>query len=281
MPTTKPAAQKSKFFRVALEGSTTDGRVIDRAFIEQMAASFNPDFYGARIWMEHIRGTLPDSPFKAYGDVTALKAEEVELGGAKKLALFAQISPTPELVAMNKARQKIYTSIEINPKFSDTGEAYLIGLGITDSPASLGTEILSFSAQHPGVNLFANRKQSPDNLFSAAIETQLEFEDTTPSEGIKLSDTVKSILKRFTAKSNTDQTQFADISDAVATLAAHVNTQDEQFAAALEQITTLETALKKSTDDFAAFKQQVDVTDAKSEKRPAATGGASDVETDF
>ncbi|AIY42556.1 Phage capsid scaffolding protein [Collimonas arenae] len=123
MPTTKPAAQKSKFFRVALEGSTTDGRVIDRAFIEQMAASFNPDLYGARIWMEHIRGTLPDSPFKAYGDVTALKAEEVELGGAKKLALFAQISPTPELVAMNKARQKIYTSIEINPKFSDTGAA--------------------------------------------------------------------------------------------------------------------------------------------------------------
>ena len=135
-PTTKPVAGKqSKFFRVAVEGATTDGRVIDRSFIEQMAATFNRQLYGARVWLEHLRSTLPDGPFKAYGDVLAVKAEEVVLNGAKKLALFAQISPTPELVAMNQARQKIYTSIEINPKFADTGEAYLVGLAVTDTAA--------------------------------------------------------------------------------------------------------------------------------------------------
>ncbi|HWX02446.1 GPO family capsid scaffolding protein, partial [Collimonas sp.] len=159
MAKTTSTAPKSKFFRVAVEGATTDGRVIDRAFIEQMAANFDPQVYGARIWVEHLRSTWADGAFKAYGDVTAVKAEEVELGGVKKLALYAQISPTPELVAMNKARQKIYTSIEINPKFSDTGEAYLVGLAVTDSPASLGTEVLSFATKNTG------------NLFSVAEET--------------------------------------------------------------------------------------------------------------
>ena len=53
---------KSKFFRVALEGATTDGRKIERSWIQQMAKNFDPQKYGARIWMEHIRGTLADSP---------------------------------------------------------------------------------------------------------------------------------------------------------------------------------------------------------------------------
>ena len=79
--------------------------------------------------------------------MVALSAEEIADGPLKgKLALFGDIDPTDELVAMTKARQKIYTSIKYNPKFADTGEAYLIGLAVTDNPASLGTEILSFSA---------------------------------------------------------------------------------------------------------------------------------------
>lgn len=280
---TPAASPKSKFFRVAVEGATTDGRVIDRSFIEQMAATFNRQLYGARVWLEHLRGTLPDGPFKAYGDVLAVKAEEVVLGGAKKLALFAQISPTPELVAMNKARQKIYTSIEINPKFADTGEAYLVGLAVTDSPASLGTEVLSFAAQHPDSNPFASRKQDPDNLFTAAVETTLEFEDplTEPEGNNKLSDAVKAILKRFTSKTNADQMQFADITEAVSTLAAHVGENAEQFTAALARIETLEGALKESNDAFASFKQQIDSTDANSTQRPLAAGGDGALQAEF
>ncbi|MBK1616753.1 phage capsid protein, partial [Rubrivivax gelatinosus] len=79
-------AQKSKWFRVATEGATTDGRRIERSWIEQMAANFDPKKYGARVWLEHMRGLYPDSVFRAYGDVAAVKAEKGEDG---KLALFA------------------------------------------------------------------------------------------------------------------------------------------------------------------------------------------------
>lgn len=77
---------RSPFFRVAVEGATSDGRQIERAWIEQAAASYNPKTYGARIWMEHIRSSVADSPFKAYGDVVAVKAEEVEINGQKRRA---------------------------------------------------------------------------------------------------------------------------------------------------------------------------------------------------
>lgn len=53
---------RSKWFRVAVEGATTDGRRIEREWIEQMASSYDRSKYGAQVWMEHNRGTLPDSP---------------------------------------------------------------------------------------------------------------------------------------------------------------------------------------------------------------------------
>lgn len=103
-------AKKSKFFRVFTEGHTTDGRVVERQWITDIVETYNAAKYGARIWMEHIRGMTADSPFKAYGDVSAVKAEEVD----GKLTLFAQIEPTEELIAMNQKKQKIYTSVEID-----------------------------------------------------------------------------------------------------------------------------------------------------------------------
>lgn len=53
-------AKKTKFFRIATEGDTTDGRVIDRQWLSQMAENYNPATYGARVFLEHLRGVLPD-----------------------------------------------------------------------------------------------------------------------------------------------------------------------------------------------------------------------------
>ena len=61
-------AQKSKFFRVATAGATTDGRVIEAADLQQMARTYDPKKYGARLNLEHLRGVLPDGPFKAIGE---------------------------------------------------------------------------------------------------------------------------------------------------------------------------------------------------------------------
>ena len=169
-------AQNTKTFRVATEGATCDGRELARSHIAEMAESYDPSLYGARINLEHFRGVDPDGLFKAYGDVTALEAREVE----GKLALFATIEPTVDLIALSRKKQKIYSSIEVMPDFARTGKAYLVGMAITDSPASLGCEMLKFAASAP-VNPLAGRKTAPSSLFTEAVEIEgFELEAAAP-----------------------------------------------------------------------------------------------------
>lgn len=266
-------AKKSKFFRVATEGDTTDGRQIERSWIEQAAKNFNQKTYGARVWLEHLRGLYADSEFRAYGDVTSLKAEEVD----GKMALFAQIDPTDDLVKMNKARQKIYTSIEIDPDFAKTGEAYMVGLAVTDSPASLGTEMLQFSATAQQ-NPLAARKLRPENLFTASIENQLEWEEEQ-EEGPSLFSRVTDLLKRNREKNKAD---FSDIDQAVEAVARQTADNTEQVTqftgkvSALEQtIQGLQSKLEKSETEFNTLKTQLD-SQPGGTQRPPATGGNSE-----
>lgn len=274
-------SQKSKWFRVATEGATTDGRAIQRSWIEQMAKNFNPAKYGARVWIEHMRGLLPDSAFAAQGDVLAVKAEAVEDG---KLALFAQIKPLESLLAMNKAGQKLYTSIEVEPNFADTGEAYLVGLAVTDSPASLGTELLTFAQQNPAANPLAGRKTNKDTLFTAATEFKLELE-AEPSEAT--AGALTAAVDKFTgvlakliggekpATPPAVQQHSAQAPDIAAALTAMqemaqaFSTQQDKDAQALADLQTKFARLQAEHKDLVTklSAQQQDP------QRPAATGG--------
>ena len=278
---------KTKFFRVAVEGDTTDGRAIARSDIEQMAASYDLKTYGARVWMEHIRGYTQDSPFRAYGDVTAVKAEEIPDGELKgKLALFAQIDPTDDLVAMNKSRQKIYSSIEIQPNFAKSGGAYLVGLAVTDSPASLGTDMLAFSATAP-VNPLAARKQSPENLFTAATETAIEFEEQ--EEKPSLFSKVFGLLQKSKGKNQAD---FSDVHKAVETVAQAVVDSDKerendksefsnQLNALSEKLEAKTQAFDGLTQEFSQLKAKLgEEPESQFRQRTPATGGDTVVKTD-
>lgn len=276
---------KSKFFRVAIAGATSDGREITRADIEQIAKTYDPNLYGARVWIEHIRGIGPDSTFKAFGDVIAVKAEEVEIGGVTRLALFAQIDPTDDLVALvNKNRQKIYTSIEIKPNFAKTGTAYLGGLGVTDSPASLGTEMLKFSMTAKE-NPLAGRKLDPENLFTAAEETIIEFEaEAEESIGAKLFSKIMGIIGK---KSDNDAERFSGIEQSVTAIAESQRDQLDRFSTAEAQIAEATESISKLNADLeahaAAFKELTDKLsqqDGAAPRKPAAGGNTDAVKTD-
>lgn len=276
-------AGKSKFFRVAREGDTTDGRKIERSWIQQIASNFNREKYGARIWMEHLRSMLPDSPFKAYGDVIAVKAEEVQFDDGKKLCLFAQIEPTPELVAMNKAKQKIYTSCEISPNFANSGQAYLVGLAVTDSPASLGTEMLAFAASAKE-NPLAPRKQDPANLFTEAHEVTLEFEDEGQSLGDTLFNKVKALLGM---KDKSDDAKFSDQAQAIEAVALSQADSLKKLAQVEREMSALgahvrlhKEALDARAKEFTELQAKLSQEPESSNQRPPATGGKNTVETD-
>lgn len=267
---------RSKMFRIGVEGATTDGRTIERSWLEEMAASYNRDTYGARINVEHIKGLSPDSQFGAYGDVLALKTEEVEINGAKKLALFAQIQPNDALLALNKKGQKIYTSMEIQPKFANTGKAYLVGLAVTDSPASLGTEALEFSAKH---GTLAGRKQDKENLFTAAEPAELDFEeiDDTPSKVAGLFKKVSELL----GKGKQTEEQFGELAETLEAIAKHSADQAEALTAEQTARKSLDTKLSSVEADLQELKQRLSETpDPQQFRRPPVSGGDPTALTD-
>jgi len=278
-------ARKSKFFRVAQEGATTDGRKIERKWLQEIAATYNREKYGARIFIEHIRGYNPngDYAFRAMGDVIAVKTEEID----GKLVLFAQIDPTDEMVELvNNKRQKIYSSIEVSENFAGTGMAYLMGMGITDSPASLGTDILTFAAEHPDANPFTARKQAPDNLFTAAEEISIELEEEEAEPVVPLLDRIRAL---FTRKGADDAQRFADVhasvehvAQAAAETATAVETLRQEYSALAGQLATnkaaSDAALSQAIADLTA---KLDHTEGgNTPARPAATGTGNEVRTD-
>lgn len=265
-----------KFFRVATEGATTDGREIQREWIEQMAANYNPKKYGARVWMEHIRGMTADSVFNALGDVLSVEAREVEDG---KLALFAEIDPTDELKAMNKKRQKVYSSIEVNPKFSDTGEAYLEGLAVTDSPASLGTEMLAFSRDKGAASPLATRKQHADNLFTEAVEIDLDFTEEKPpaAEGLKAK--IASLFKRHDTKTTQGFEAFrTELEGTLEVVAEHYNALADELETrpTADQFSQLQTDHDDLKKRFEQLFKQIDNTPDTPPRTPA-TGGTAEL----
>ncbi len=263
-----------KWFVVATEGATTDGRAIQRSWIEQMAKNYDPKTYGARINLEHIQFYLyaKDQPHsQCYGDVLALKTEEKD----GKLQLLAQIDPTDALIALNKDRQKIYTSIEVDPNFADTGEAYLVGLAVTDSPASLGTEMLQF-ASHAQMNPLASRKQKADNLFTAALETEFNFAELADAEPEKPS-LFEKIKAMFANKERNQEQRFADQDKAVLLLSERLQENCAEITALSAENQALQAQFSQIQSEnqaiLAKFEQVQNEPKAEYSERPKALGG--------
>ncbi|MFW3810725.1 GPO family capsid scaffolding protein [Klebsiella pneumoniae] len=277
------AKKVSKWFRIGVEGDTCDGRVISATDIQEMAETFDPRVYGCRINLEHLKGILPEGPFSRYGDVVELRSEKIDddsvLNG--KLALFAKITPTDDLIAMNKKLQKVYTSMEIQPNFANSGKCYLVGLAVTDDPASLGTEYLEFcrGAKFNPLNRF---KAAPGNLISVATLAELEFEDLPENVFTALSDKVKTIFSRKQAR---DDARFQDVHEAVTTVSEHVQ---ENLTATEQRLATLENAFATLKQDvttkadqtrqaFSQLKTTLDNTESTTQpRRKLSTGGGGD-----
>lgn len=138
-----PSSQlTTNFIRIATEGATVDGREIPAEWLVDMAESYDPAIYTAMIWPEHERW------YGACGEVQELKAE-VEDG---LMRLKARLCPGMDLLYANRNGQMLFCSIEPTEtlNFCGTGKPYLEGLGVTSSPASVGTERMRFSANKNG-----------------------------------------------------------------------------------------------------------------------------------
>lgn len=276
---------RTNFFRVAVEGPTIDGRNIERKHLEQMAAAYDPATYTARINVEHLRGYSPQPPFNAYGSVAELKTEEIMLniGGKeqKKLALMASFEVNDQAKELTASDQKIFSSVEIQPNFAQTNKAYLVGLALTDSPASLATEALKFSV----------RDDAKKEHLLGVEDTGFTLEFSDAGSGSDEMKEAGSLLKKLF--SGLLAGGAGAVPEPAKTQPAVQADQFSQLASAMEQgFTQLaelhaaafakqEARIGKVSQEFAALKDDLEKTPVrKFNARPAATGGGDRVLAD-
>lgn len=142
MPASPSSHLTTNFIRIATEGKTVDNRDIKAQWLVDMAETYDPNVYTAMIWPEHERW------YGSAGEVQELKAEEED----GLMRLYARICPNMDLLYANRNGQLLFCSIEPTQdlNFRDTGKPYLEGLGVTSSPASVGTERMRFHAKKNG-----------------------------------------------------------------------------------------------------------------------------------
>lgn len=180
---------------IGVSGATADGREISASELREMAETYDPEIYTAKINLEHFR-FLYDDWAGAYGDVRELKAEPWAKDPSKT-ALLAKFSVLPALQNVWDRGSKVFTSMEIQSNFAKTGKAYLVGVAITDSPASLGTTqnysmVQTKLAEDMKLSEYKELEMQPENK---QPENQVEDKPLTESAFANL-------LNKFFAKSD-------------------------------------------------------------------------------
>ena len=263
----------SRYFRIGTSGPTVDGREISPQEIDDMAATYDPDVYTAAINLEHFNFLFPGFSF---GQVVALKAEDGKDG---KRVLLARIKPTSKLMDMNAAGQKIFTSMEIVKNFAKTGKAYLMGLAITDRPASLGVEALCFSASNGG----PADERFKDNLFTPNFETETftmadkddantaaPNDDATPPAGDETQEAPKQTFAQkfaaiFTPEKKESEGKFSDLEDASLTLAEKLSAVEKTAANTAKTLESMQATIDK-------LSAALENTPEETNQRPVVTG---------
>ncbi|WOZ57141.1 gpO family capsid scaffolding protein [Citrobacter phage Shae_phiSM] len=269
-----------KKFRVAVSGSTVDGREISPVHLREAAENFNPDVYAARVNVEHYLSPCPSSEFSAMGDVTALSTEDITEGPlAGRTALYAEIEPTERMKQLVADGKKIYSSIELHPQFSVNGRAYLVGLAMTDTPASLGTERLKFTAQQRQAVMTFNSVQGEAPLISEAIESEIiEMAEQRQEEGTQWFNRVMGIIGRGRKADDASFSRIQEAVEGVATSQADIidrfNVLETRHQQDSQKITSL-------TTELAALKEKLRTQDGDPQNRFTTTGAASDQLADF
>ncbi|MFV2029800.1 GPO family capsid scaffolding protein [Neisseria sp. S1] len=251
---------------VALSGKTADGRTIPAEHIREMAESYNPETLGARINLEHLHFLLPNPEFAGLGDVVALKAEKQ----GDKVALYAKLAVNPALQKMWDSDQKIYSSIEYVEQFADTGKAYLVGLAVTDTPASLNT------SRHFSVSAVSEAEKS------VKLSEYTEMSEKTKKQGLfaalfaSLNATSETETKDTDAENKDAPSQVAnpDVGDKK----EYAEKSDlEEVKAELEAAAKFGAEMvekfKDLQDKFEKFKAEVESAPVSGERKPHSGSG--------
>lgn len=264
---------KTDFICILTSGHTVDGREVAQVVLEQIAETYNPTTYNARINIDHS-----DHSAKL-GSVLAVKVEGNQL--------LAQLKPNDYFLYLTQQGQYLHTSCEIQMDFAKTGKAYLTGLAVTDSPASLGTTELHLSQQKAGAAVFnTNNGITPkkptllNKLFNQDNQKEDEMTDKATLEllsQMQTSNAAQTIALTALVTGVTALTEKLSASDTPNTPAEKPEGVEKTFT---EKLSALTSKFETQQETIADLKEKLSKV-SDEQNRHEATGGKDDDEEDI
>lgn len=157
---------------IGTSGPTVDGRKISEQMLLEAAETYDPDEYQAVISSDHLLWWYGN-----FGEVSRVRHSTDKKG---RTVLQAKIHPNQRLIEMNNQGQRLHTSMELTDDFAGTGKAYLMGLAVTDEPASLGTSALHFSKQ--SLNSSNSSKKEPCPVLISQQSESINYSSSAQPE---------------------------------------------------------------------------------------------------
>lgn len=234
-------------------GTTVDGRIIEQHIIDEIAESYSPEVYTARINEEHF-----DWSYK-FGSVLSVEKREDKL--------FAVLKPNSMLLRAVEQGQLLHTSCEYLEKFSDTGKAYLTGLALTDSPASLGTTQIHLSSKDDGkVHVHSNFTIKPEQFAQQANEADASLfqkfknwlNSETPTEQFSQQEEEDEMNKETEELLKQSVEQNKELTGKLGTLIEHLSAQNQP-----NEETVIEEVEVTETNEVTELKGQVQELSSK------------------
>ncbi|HFK5775806.1 TPA: GPO family capsid scaffolding protein [Enterobacter ludwigii] len=254
----------SDWICICTAGTSIDGRPIEESWLLEAAERYDTSFYVALIWPHHTE-SLKEREFYTpnYGIVKELKTERVD----GDLKLYAKFAPNQFLINANKESQKLFTSCEFWENFQGQGFTYLQAVAATDVPASVGTDMMKFSAQmrNQGIR-FGNSNQFSlgellpekqpsliDRIISGMTTRKYTpekpAEETDPMNAEELKDILQQMLQA--AKAMTDAAKGRTTGD-VDEATDEVREQAEEIALLAEAVAVLAEDVAENPEDEVA-----------------------------
>lgn len=198
---------------------------------------------------------------------------EVTIAGKteKRTALFGIFEVNNDAKKLNAEGQKVYPSIEIDLDFAGAGEAYMMGCALTDSPAAIGTERLTFNRTAPG----------HETIKESDLGGLLEFAEDSPAADAAAQE-VKGLFSKLTELLSGPAPQPKE--DPKPAAASQFDPADftRQLGETLDSAFTKMGAVNKAGLDaleakFTALSETIESTAAPGQpRRPIGTGSGSD-----
>ena len=276
--------------KVAESGSTIDGRTIESTWLTDAAKLYSKETYPAVITLEHYSPEWAGN----YGTVEELKTEK----NGEVVSLFARLCPNENLIRLNRAGQKLFTSIKLHPNFRKTDQCYLLQIGVTDEPASAGVSQLQFRANQgeqivPGLvieNLSFLSSNNDESLldklksliFSVSTEADSEDEEDhmKPEEMEKLTTAVSSAVAESLAtafKAQKEETKKQLGSEPKEELEVTV----EAFSNQKKVLEQTQIDLDAITKKFRALEERIEAIVDPTDPNSVESGGAANDEKQF